>query len=253
MAMRTRLRALLRPIKRLAVRVRTRAIELPYRFARAPRGSATWLIKTELAYGGLVTDVARLKVSPLDRRTAKELAAGGMTGGDRMLHHGYAQTYARFLRPFVGEDGLTVAEFGILKGTGLATWCDLFPGSRVLGFDIDLGHFRSNEGRLRRLGAFRRLPEVHEYDQLVDGSAVLANILGGRSLDVVIDDGLHSLDSILTTWRSVRPHLSRRFVYFIEDYPGLLERCGSEFAGFDCHAEGMMTVISAGVIPVSRN
>lgn len=76
-------------------------------------------------------------------------------------------------------------------------------------------------------------------------------ILGGQTLDVVIDDGLHSTDSIITTWRSVAPHLSPRFVYFVEDYEGLLDVCGTEFTRCDCRTFGMMTVISSGV-PIAK-
>jgi exopolysaccharide production protein ExoZ len=242
------LRKTLRPIRRLAREVRTRLIELPYLLRKPAIGSADWLIRSEVAYGGFVTGVARQKVSPLDARTADELKVGGMTGGDRMLHHGYAEGYARHLAPFHGAKGLTVAEFGILKGTGLAIWCDLFPEARVLGLDIDLAHFESNRAALVRRGAFKRnAPELHEYDQLVDGSAVLRKLLGRQTLDIVIDDGLHSIDSIITTWRSVRPHLSSCFVYFIEDFPDLLDRIQAELAGLDCRSYGMMTVISHGL------
>lgn len=171
-----------------------------------------------------------------------------MTGGDRMLHHGYGKSYARYLAAFLDEPRLAVAEFGILTGTGLAIWCDLFPSARVIGFDIDLSHCEENRATLQRRGAFKHTPpELHEYDQLIDNRQRLGEVLGGQTLDVVIDDGLHSTESIVTTWRSVAPHLSRRFVYFIEDYDGLLDQCSGEFAQFDCCAFGKMTVISRGI------
>jgi hypothetical protein len=165
-----------------------------------------------------------------------------------MLHHGYGPTYAHYLQPFLGARNLTIAEFGILKGTGLAIWCDLFPDARVIGFDIDLSHIEQNRSTLERRGAFQRnQPELHEYDQLVAGRDRLERILNGRTLDIVIDDGLHSKDSIITTWRSVEPLLSPRFGYLIEDYPGLLDTCSPEFASYDCRAFDMLTVVSRGV------
>ncbi len=163
-----------------------------------------------------------------------------------MLHHGYAPAYSRSLMPFLGTANLTVLEFGILKGTGLAIWCDLFPKARVLGLDIDLSHFYSNQNALERRGAFKfNKPQVHEYDQLGPGEGRLRSILGDDMLDIVIDDGLHSIDSIMTTWRSAKPFLSPRFVYIIEDYAGLLEVVGSEFEGYDYRAFGILTVISS--------
>ncbi len=242
------IRKALRPIKRIAHDARIRLVELPYLLRRPVRGTADWLIRSEIAYGGFVTGVARRKVSPLDSRSAADLAFGGMTGGDRMLHHGYADVYAQYLRPFLAVREITLAEFGILQGTGLAIWCDLFPKAHVLGLDIDLAHFENNKATLIRRGAFaQNAPVVREYDQLVENSDRLTGILAGRTLDIVIDDGLHSLDAIVRTWRSVRPHLSHRFVYFIEDFDGVLEQCRSEFSTFDCNSFGIITVISAGI------
>ena len=48
-------------------------------------------------------------------------------------------------------------------------------------------------------------PELHDYDQLIDNRERLGKILGGQTLDVVIDDGLRSAESIIATWRSVAP------------------------------------------------
>ena len=242
------IRKTLRPVRRFAEAAHTRLLELPYLMRRPPMGSADWLIRSEVAYGGYDTGVARRRVSPLDGRTKEQLAFGGMTGGDRMLHHGYGKTYARYLAPFLNRADLTIAEFGILKGTGLAIWCDLFPTARVIGLDIDLGHFEENRATLVKRGAFKpSKPELHEYDQLLDGGEQLGRLLHGKTFDIVIDDGLHSTESIITTWRSVRPYLSERFVYFIEDYGCLLEVCGSEFDGCNSRAVGMMTVVSRGI------
>lgn len=239
----------LRPVRRLAEAAHTRIVELPYLLRRPSPGTPNWLIQSEVRYGGYVTDVARRRVSPLDGRSPEQLSSGGMTGGDRMLHHGYAPAYSRYLMPFLGTANVTLAEFGILKGTGLAIWCDLFPEARVIGLDIDLGHFEGNRAALEHCGAFKRnKPELHEYDQLVSGEDRLQQVLGGSTLDIVIDDGLHSTDSIITTWRSTVPFLSPRFAYLIEDYEGLLDAVGQEFAGYDRQAFGLLTVISRGLL-----
>jgi hypothetical protein len=242
------IRRTLRPARRLAEAIHVRLLELPYLLQRPEPGSGDWLIRSEVNYGGYVTNVARRRVSPRDARATEQLAFWGMTGGDRMLHHRYAPTYARYLAPFVGARDLTVAEFGILKGTGLAIWCDLFPGARVIGFDIDLSHFEENRSALVKRGAFRHNePDLHEYDQLASGRERLGQILGGNVLDIVIDDGLHSTESIVTTWRSVELYLAPRFVYFIEDHEGLLNCCGKLFSDYECRAFGMMTVVSRGL------
>lgn len=209
-------------------------------------GSRSWLIGTEARFGGLVMGVRRNKVSPLDHRSESELSKGGMIGGDRMLHHGYADDYAEFLAPFVGaEPAPVVAEFGILRGTGLALWCDLFPRSRVLGFDIDLGHFKANRPHLEARGAFQQnKPELHEFDQLEREFESLGRILRDDRIDVCIDDGLHSEESIMLTLERVAPHLAEKFVVFIEDHAGVHELIRAAYPSWTVRSHGEMTVIT---------
>ena len=243
------IRQYLRPVKRGFRKLKGSLIEHAYRLRAPVTGSSDWLIKKEIIYGGLVEGVPRKKVSQLDPRPESQLASGGMIGGDRMFHHRYAPIYSHYLSFFTTSGGgITLAEFGILKGSGLAIWCDLFPQARVIGFDIDPDHFEANKVNLIRRGAFiSNQPCIYEYDQFLDGSDLIATVLEGRTLDIVIDDGFHSRETILATWRSVKLHLSSRFVYLIEDYAGLLDECPTEFQGYDAYSSGLMTVISAGV------
>ena len=144
-----------------------------------------------------------------------------MVGGDRMSprHHDYGRLYARYLAPFLEEEtSVTLIEVGILEGTGLSIWSDLFPKGRIIGLDIDLSHFNSNLGRLIDLGAFKaRNHEVHAFDGFVDNTGLLADILRANSVDIAIDDASHVSDAILTTFESVRPFLAEDFLYVIED------------------------------------
>jgi hypothetical protein len=206
-------------------------------------GSWQWLMCTELKYGGYTTNVKRIKVSPLDPRSHGEISTGGMTGGDRMLVHGYAPHYANHLSRFNGINNLVVLEVGILKGTGLAIWCDLFPVARVIGLDIDLGHTKNNMSNLKRLGAFEKnQPELYEFDQLRPNNKSLSEILGKSKANIVIDDGLHARESILITLEALKPYLANDFVYFIEDN----DKIASELIGstdFKAYEYGELTVL----------
>ncbi len=199
----------------------------------------------EMKYGGRIVNVPRNKVSPNDPRTPEQLATGGMVGGDRMFHHGYASVYARHLLPYVqSRKKITLVEFGILKGTGLAIWSDLFPGARIIGFDIDLGHIQANMEHLKKRGAFRNsVPELHEYDQFVENQELLAKILRGGQVDVCIDDGFHSNKTILTTLKSIMPSLSDGFVYFIEDNDQVAKELIEVYSHLSVRPEGELTVI----------
>jgi len=183
------------------------------------KGSAQWLVQSEIKYGGYVRVGSINKVSPNDPRSKDKILAGGMTGGDRMCDHLYAGKYAKYLKPFVMEKKpITLVEVGILKGSGVAMWCDLFPDSRIIGLDIDLGHIQNNMSYLKDKGAFQNNePELYLFDQFENNQKLIGDFLNGATIDVFIDDGFHSVESILTTVTSVLPHLSKDFVYIIED------------------------------------
>jgi hypothetical protein len=188
--------------------------------ADAAVGSPEWFIAAEMKYGGHATNVPRRAVSTADPRSAASLRIGGMTGGDRMFHHGYAAVYAEHLQPFVSRrfDPLTVVEAGILRGSGLAMWSELFPRADIIGLDIDLSHVRENLPNLKERGAFPgREPELHVFDQFLDGRQRMKEILGSRTIDIFIDDGYHSNETILKTLGAATPFLSESFVYFVED------------------------------------
>ncbi|MCF7910858.1 hypothetical protein K9L16_04255 [Candidatus Pacearchaeota archaeon] len=179
-----------------------------------------WLINTEQKYGGLVQNVPRRKVSKLDPRSKKVINKNGMTGGDRMSPnaHDYAKYYAKYLTQWVGRRVILV-EVGILTGIGLAIWSELFTeDSRIIGLDIDLSHFNDNKENLKLLGAFKKNNvEIYEFDQFLNNQEYLKTILKKDKVNILIDDGFHSDNSILTTLNSFKSHLAKESVCFIED------------------------------------
>lgn len=209
-------------------------------------GTAKWLIGTEMKYGGMITNVPRNKVSPHDPRTKTQLKQGGMTGGDRMHNHGYAKDYARYLLPFINSTkAVTLAEFGILKGSGLAIWCDLFKKGTILGFDIDLTHFRNNLKNLKQLGAFEyNQPHLYELDQFVDNTKYLGQVLKNRKLDICIDDGFHADQTILKTLKSIMPYLTDDFVYFIEDNQNVHKKISTIYPNLKVDSRRLLTILS---------
>ena len=194
-----------------------------------------------------MTDLKRHRISEWDSRTLN-WNDPGMTGGDRMSprRHNYGVIYERYLRPFLeSEKPVTLAEVGILQGTGLALWSDLFPNGRVIGFDIDLTHFESNLSRLLRLGAFQaQNHEVHLFDGFRDNSRHLADILQGATVDIVIDDASHQDKSILMTFESFRQYLSGNFVYFIEDNKDVYRVLGQQYPQYQVESYDEMTIVT---------
>jgi FkbM family methyltransferase len=203
------------------------------------------LIDKERHYGGIITNVPRNKVSIYDPRTKEEILSGGMTGGDRMSSHDYAWEYAEYLAPFVQKNKqITLIEIGILYGTGLAIWSDIFADGHIIGLDIDLSHINANMDNLKMLGAFKNNPPyIYEFDQFVDNTEYLGRLLGGKKIDICIDDGIHSAEAIMCTMKSMIPHLSESFVYFIEDNSYIHKTVEETYPDFSVYAYGELTVV----------
>lgn len=205
------------------------------------------LIKKEKQYGGHVTHIKRNKFSELDPRKPEEINKIGMTGGDRMEFHGYSNKYAEYLLPVLKKRNVVIAEIGILKGTGLAIWCDLFENSRVIGMDIDVTNIQGNMRNLKKLGAFKKNdPEIYEFDQLKDNNKYLKKILNNDKISVCVDDAMHTDKSILNTLDSVMPHMAKDFVYFVEDNASIGSEIRKKYPQYHIEISGELTIISSG-------
>jgi hypothetical protein len=231
---------------------RTRIFIRGLRMKADPRrkivGSAAWLVATEIKYGGRVIRVPRKTVSPLDPRSKEQIAYRGMSGGDRMLYNGYAEKYAEFLRPFIQSGKAhVVVEVGILTGTGLAIWCELFPKATVWGLDIDPSHFRKNEQNLIERGAFQHTrPSIHTFDQFVHNGPLIEKLLDGQKIDICIDDGFHSNETIMNTFEDMVPFLANDFVYFIEDNGQVHEPLQRAWPDLVIESAGLLTIVTRG-------
>ena len=212
-------------------------------------GTRSWLIEREMRYGGFVSGLTRHRISELDNHSL-QWGRHSLMGGDRMSprHHGYAPFYARYLAPFLASgDPVTLAEVGILRGTGLAIWSDLFPNGRIVGLDIDLSHFRGNVDRLSNMGAFEAgNHEVHEFDGFMDNRQYLADILQEDRVHVVVDDASHADESIMNTFESFRGYLADGFVYFVEDNKYVHVELEKAYSQYRVAPFGELTVITDG-------
>jgi len=216
---------------------------------RPPIGTEKWLVLKELEYGGYVTNIPRNIVSNKDPRTKEQILWGGMKGGDRMskLHHGCAKIYAKYLRPFIRrQKSVVLIEIGVLRGTGVAIWSELFPRGRIIGLDIDLNHIKQNMDNLKKKGVFANNNlELYEFDQFQDNQNLLGRILKNDEIDICIDDGVHLDEAILSTIKSVRPYLTEDFIYFIEDNSAIHETIKRIYSDFRVENFGKITVISS--------
>ena len=67
---------------------------------------------------------------------------GGTSGRSTSCHsHNDAPQYVRHLKRLRNIGRFSLAEVGVLRGSGLAMWADFFPDADVYGFDIDFRQF----------------------------------------------------------------------------------------------------------------
>ena len=203
-------------------------------------GSPGWLIRTEMVYSPK-RDRYRASNSALSSSRRLVNSGGDKMGFDR---NGYAPAYSEILDRWIGRSPLVV-ELGAFRGSGLALWCDLFPGGRVIGLDVSLKHFHQNTKNLLARGAFSSyVPQVLRFDAYEPDIRALEESLDGRLIDVFIDDGPHKdLPSCLVAER-VRPLLAPEFTYVIEDVNTVYDCLHRIFASCNVEqfAEGLVVI-----------
>jgi hypothetical protein len=87
-------------------------------------------------------------------------------------------------------------------------------------------------------------PELHEFDQFLDNTALLGRLLHGDKIDIFVDDGYHSDETIVRTLQSALPHLAERFVYFIEDNSEVHVKLRKLYPNLSIDSGGQLTVVS---------
>lgn len=185
-----------------------------------------WLIARERRYSPRIEALPGLTSSsnPMPYRSFN-------VGGDKMssTRHGYARAYASLLGPRV-QSIETVVELGVFQGSSLAVWCDLFPHATVVGLDVQLSRFAEYRPVLDGRGAFTtNAPKLVVFDAFSPNPADVMNALGGRRIDLFVDDGPHNLQAIVQTAQAMLPLMNANSLYIVEDNVGALRVLQTEF------------------------
>jgi hypothetical protein len=169
-------------------------------------------------------------------------------GGDKMasLRNGYGRGYASLLDSRL-RTVHTVVELGVFQGVSLAIWCDLFPQAKIIGLDIDFDRFESHRAFLEGVGAFSgNSPELVSFDAFAPLTDGLIDQLGGRRIDLFIDDGPHHIDAIVATAIAVMPLMGEDSLYVVEDQAGALAPLRDAFPSIAFRMEGQLVVGEVG-------
>lgn len=136
-------------------------------------------------------------------RTLDEI--GIRNGTDKSsLGHGYLSKYARILGPF-RDKTFTLLEIGVADGASLRVWEEYFPVARIVGMDL--------RPECRQHAGGRRLVEIGSQDD----AARLTQIAQTYEPSIIIDDGSHQADHVVSTFTTLYPLLQSGGVYIVED------------------------------------
>lgn len=127
-------------------------------------------------------------------------------GKDEIAGHMYGDFYEKKLL-YLKDKPITLLEIGLCNTDvgvpSLMAWSEWFPNATIIGVDIrDFTRFKTDK------------VQIYQADQSSKEAMInLASLLG--SIDIVVDDGSHFEDHILTSFNALFPH-TKQF-YFIED------------------------------------
>lgn len=118
----------------------------------------------------------------------------------------YFEIYDRYFSRYRGKD-VTIVEFGVLHGGSLMMWKDYFgKGAKIYGIDIN--------------PACKALED--EQIKIVIGSQEDRKFLRKLAseipkIDILIDDGGHTMAQQQNTFEELYPHIDRNGIYLCED------------------------------------
>lgn len=119
--------------------------------------------------------------------------------------HNYTELYERLLFQWK-DDPIKIFEIGVAEGGSLAMWQSYFPNARIFAVDI-LDKSQFNNARVTTLVA-----DQANRDQLQ--AAIAAS---GSDIDVLIDDGGHTMEQQQVSLGFLFRHVRPGGYYIIED------------------------------------
>lgn len=142
--------------------------------------------------------------------------------------HGYAKHYEAAFASIKNEP-VRVLEIGVGSGASVKAWLDWFPKASVFGVDKNYGTNEWDTTDTRVNPRYTFTPG----DQSSQDFWKLFIIQYGSGWDIIVDDGGHYADQVITSFNCLWPHVKSGGFYAIEDlnvaYPDLWEKYGDQF------------------------
>jgi SAM-dependent methyltransferase len=155
----------------------------------------------------VVSDVLRA-IASSGRSPAGPLAGYFFDNPGRLIHkwHHYLEIYHRHLAPFRRRSPV-VLEIGVSHGGSLQMWKRYFgPGARIVGIDVDPRCRQFEEDRVSVL-----IGDQADRAFLADVRQRVPHV------DILIDDGGHTMQQQIAGFEELYPHIQPDGVYICED------------------------------------
>lgn len=132
-------------------------------------------------------------------------------GTDKQTIHSYGPIYERLLSSFADKDA-TILEVGIQLGGSMLLWHDLLPKSFVIGIDIEASYHESIPARMED-GRYEFIISDAYCEETINKVKKIAK----NGIDAAIDDGPHTLESMIEFLELYLPLLNKGGIAIIED------------------------------------
>lgn len=142
----------------------------------------------------------------------KELYESKLYKTDKFTGHQYMETYKKVLNPRKNT-AKNILEIGVKAGGSVLLWRDFFTNAKIYGIDID-GMPEDLVNNNERITIIK--------DNAYDLQFIHNNFVSkGIKFDVLIDDGPHSLESMMFFAKHYSALMADGGVMVIEDIPDL--------------------------------
>ncbi len=167
-------------------------------------------MKRQLTVGSLWVVLLSVQVGNVYCRESFSALAGkhGTDKGPRW--HNYTRIYEKYFAA-IRDEPIKLLEIGFLKGQSARMWREYFPNAELHFIDVEPSKFTTYGSDLADSCFFH----VADQQSPEDLSGVIERC--GGEFDIIVDDGGHTMQQQLVSFRELFPHLKSGGVYVIED------------------------------------
>lgn len=147
--------------------------------------------------------------------------------------HNYTEIYAKYFAP-LRHQPIKFLEIGIYKGDSVKLWENYFSTAKLHFIDINPSIIEYTSSRSRYHFVDQSNPsQLKDFAQSIEGN-----------FDIIIDDGGHTTEQQLTSFKALFPYLKSGGMYIIEDLHCSYHLPYAEHNSLDCPEAGYKTTVT---------